>query len=116
MAVAGWAGMVGLSLVLACIPVFSSTDQTTALTGGSTYNPHTSAALAQKSGSWLVIHDSYCHGFKSSPWQIRHTCHGEIAKPASFNRLAKASILQRLAGPGDAPLNDFTNRVTSSPP
>jgi hypothetical protein len=42
------------------------TDHTTALTGGLTYSPHTSAALAQKSGSWLVIQDSYCHGVKSS--------------------------------------------------
>ena len=51
----GTAGRVGLTRALACIPVFSSTDHTTALLGGSRYRPHTSPAFSQKSGSWLVI-------------------------------------------------------------
>jgi hypothetical protein len=42
------------------------------------YKPHTSAALAQNSGSCEVIHDSVCHGLRSRLRQIRHTCDAEI--------------------------------------
>jgi hypothetical protein len=37
--------------------------------------------LAQKSGSWEVIHDSVCHGLRSKLLQIRHTCDAEIGTP-----------------------------------
>src|SRR5487761_789330 len=67
----GMAGLVGLTRDLACMPDFSSTDQTTAFCGGLRERPQTSAALAQKSGSWLVIHDSTCQGLRSSALQIR---------------------------------------------
>jgi hypothetical protein len=49
--------MVGFTRLLAWIWDFSSTDRTMAFVGGFKYEPHTSAALAQKSGSWLVMHD-----------------------------------------------------------
>jgi len=52
---------------------------------------------AQKSGSWLVIHDCTCHGLRSRARQIRHACDGEIGTPASAIRAAKASIVQRVA-------------------
>src|SRR6266508_7055355 len=46
-AAAGSAGRVGLIRLLAWIPVFSSTDHTSALSGGFKYSPQTSPALAQ---------------------------------------------------------------------
>ena len=60
------AGFVGLMRDLACMPDFSSTLQTTAFPGGLRHNPHTSPAFAQKSGSWLVIHERTCQGLRSN--------------------------------------------------
>jgi len=112
----GTAGLVGFTRLLACIPVFSSTDHTMALTGGFRYRPHTSAAFSQKSGSWEVIHDSVCHGLRSRPRQIRHTCDAEIATPCSLSRPAIASIVQRAAVSGGGSVTVFTNNNTSSWP
>src|SRR3984957_12782194 len=80
-AMPGIAGRVGLTRLLACIPDFSSTDHTTAFSGGLRYRPHTSPAFSQKSGSWLVIHDSTCHGLRSHALQIRQHCDAEIGTP-----------------------------------
>ena len=110
------AGRVGLIRLLACIPVFSSTDHTRALSGGFRYRPHTSAALAQNSGSCEVIHDSVCHGLRSKLRQIRHTCDGEIATPCSLSRPAIASIVQRVAASGGGSVTVLTNNNTSSWP
>src|SRR6202162_1152031 len=93
--VPGIAGFVGLRRDLACIPDFSSTDHTTAFWGGFKYSPHTSDALAQKSGSWLVIHDSTCQGLRSSALQIRQAWDAEIGTPCSAMASASASMVQR---------------------
>ena len=109
-------GLVGLTRLVAWIPDFSSTDHTTALSGGFRYRPHTSAALAQNSGSWEVIHDSVCHGLRSKPRQIRHTCDAEIGTPCSLIRAAIASIVQRVAASGGGSVTVLTNNNTSSWP
>src|SRR5579859_4465486 len=96
----GTAGLVGLILVLAWMAVFSSTEKTTALCGGSRYRPHTSAAFSQKSGSWLVIQDSTCQGLSSNARQIRQHCEAEIGTPWAPMTAASASIVQRAAPPG----------------
>src|ERR1700730_7918483 len=96
----GTAGLVGLILVLAWIAVFSSTEKTTALCGGSRYRPHTSPALSQKSGSWLVIQLSTCQGLRSKARQIRQHCDAEIGTPWAAIASASASIDQRVADSG----------------
>jgi alkylhydroperoxidase family enzyme len=48
---------------------------------GFRYNPHTSPALLPKSGSCEVIHDSTCHGLRSSASHIRHTRDADISTP-----------------------------------
>jgi hypothetical protein len=110
----GTAGLVGLTRDLACIPDFSSTLHTTAFSGGFRYRPHTSPALAQKSGSWLVIHDSTCHGLRSNARQIRHACDAEIGTPSPAIASANASIVHRVAPSGGGSVIVFTNNNTSS--
>jgi hypothetical protein len=41
--------------------------------GGERYNPHTSWALSQKSGSWEIIELPTGHGMRSNARQIRQT-------------------------------------------
>jgi len=101
---------------LAWIPVFSSTDHTITFSGGSRYRPHTSPAFSQKSGSWLVIHDSVCHGFRSNERQMRHAWDAEIGTPCSAIRSARASIVQRVAASGGGSVTVLTSRRTSSWP
>ena len=91
--VPGTAGLVALTREVACMPDFSSTDQTTAFSGGLRYSPQTSPAFSQKSGSWLVIHDSICQGFKSSAEQILQTWEAEIGTPWAAIASASASIV-----------------------
>jgi hypothetical protein len=98
------------------MPDFSSTDHTTAFSGGLRYRPHTSAAFSQKSGSWEVIHDSVCHGLRSSERQMRHTCEAEMPTPCSLRRQAIASMVQRVASSGGGSVTVFTNSSTSSWP
>ena len=93
----GTAGRVGLIRALAWIEVFSSTDHTTALEGGFRYNAHTSAAFSQKSGSWLVIHDSTCQDFRARAPQIRQHCDAEIGTLWLAMAAASASVVQRVA-------------------
>src|SRR3954451_3495590 len=112
----GTAGRDGLTRLLACMPDFSSTDHTTAFSGGFRYSPHTSAALAQKSGSWLVIQLSTCHGLRSRFLQIRHAWDAEIGTPWAAMASARASIVQRLAPPGGCSVTVLTNNNTSSWP
>jgi hypothetical protein len=98
----GWqgaAGLVGLTRLVACMPGFSSTLNTTAPSGGCRYSPHTSAVLARKSGLWLVIGERTCHGLRSSDRQMRDTCEAEMPTSTSSGR-AIAAIVQRLAGAG----------------
>jgi hypothetical protein len=110
----GMAARVGLTRLLAWIPVFSSTDHTTAFSGGFRYRPHTSPAFSQKSGSWLVIQLCTCHGLRSNARQMRDTCDGEIGTPCSFITAATASIVQRVAPSGGGSVTVFTNNNTSS--
>jgi len=114
--VAGTAGRVGLTRLLAWMPVFSSTDHTRAFSGGSRYSPHTSPAFSQKSGSWLVIQDWTCHGLRSSARQIRHACEAEMDTPSSAMRSANADIVQRDAASGGSSVTVLTSRSTSSWP
>src|SRR6266498_5039370 len=113
-AIPGTAGLVGLMRVLAWIEVFSFIDQTTAFSGGLRYRPHTSPAFSQKSGSWLVIHDSTCHGLRSNALQMRHTWEAEIATPLAFIAAASASIVQRVEPSGGGSVTVLTNSNTSS--
>ena len=108
------AGLVGFTRDLAWIWDFSSTDHTTAFSGGFRYNPQTSPAFAQKSGSWLVIHDSVCHGLRSNALQIRHAWDAEIGTPCSAIRAASRSIVHRVAGSGGGSVTVLTNKITSS--
>ena len=71
-----------------------------AFCGGLRYRPHTSAAFSQKSGSWLVIHDSTCQGFRSKALQIRQHCDAEIGTPWAAMASANASIVHRVASSG----------------
>src|SRR5487761_912513 len=80
-AMPGIGGLVGLTRDLACMPDFSSTLQTTAFSGGFKYRPHTSPAFSQNSGSWLVIQDWTCQGFRSSAEQMRQHCDAEMGTP-----------------------------------
>jgi hypothetical protein len=100
--------------LVACIPVFSSTDHTTTFSGGFRYRPQTSPARSQKSGSWLVIQLCTCHGLRSSARQIRHTCDAEIGTPWPFIAPASASIVQRAAPSGGGSVTVLTNNNTSS--
>src|SRR5688500_11066340 len=96
----GTAGLVGLMRALAWMVVFSSTEKTTALMGGSRYRAHTSVAFSQKSGSWLVIHDSTCQGLRSNALQIRQHCDAEMGTPWAAMASDRACIVQRVASPG----------------
>src|SRR5208283_3718589 len=104
----GIAGLVGLIRDLPCMPDFSSTDQTTAFCGGLRYRPQTSAALAQKSGSWLVIHDSTCQGLRSRALQIRQACEAEMCTPCSAMAVARLSIVQRVDPAGGSSVTNLT--------
>ena len=64
-------GLVGLMRDLACIPVFSSTDSTKALSGGFRYRPQTSAAFFQNSGSWEVSQERTRWGLRSKSSRMR---------------------------------------------
>src|SRR5262245_56581040 len=96
------------------MPVFSSTDHTTAFSGGFRYSPHTSPAFSQKLGSWLVIQFCICHGLRSNARQIRHTCDAEIGTPWRFITAATASIVQRDEPSGGGSVTVLTNNNTSS--
>src|SRR5687768_16363395 len=97
----GTAGSVGFMRSLAWMEVFSSTEKTMALVGGSKYRAHTSAAFSQKSGSWLVIQDSTCQGLRSNDLQMRQHCEAEMGTPWAAMAPARASMVQRVAPSGD---------------
>ena len=97
---------------VACMPDFSSTDHTTAFSGGFRYRPHTSPAFSQKSGSWLVIQLWICHGLRSSARQIRHTCDAEIAPHARSSE--PRALPSSSASPHRAAARSSTTTHTSS--
>jgi hypothetical protein len=92
---------------VACMPDFWSTDHTTAFSGGLRYSPHTSPAFSQKSGSWLVIQDSTCQGFKSSALQIGQHWEAELGTPWAAMASARASMIQRDELSGGRVLGDL---------
>jgi hypothetical protein len=76
---AGATGWVGRVRLRAPIPVFSSTDSTSALVGGTRYSPQTSAARSQKAGSsGRVIQPRTRWGLMSRSARIRPIWEAEI--------------------------------------
>jgi hypothetical protein len=78
------------------------------------YSPQTSAAFSQKSGSWLVIHDSTCQGLRSKDLQMRQHCEAEMGTPWAAMDCASASVVQRVALSGGSSVTSFTKSKTSS--